>query len=58
MANVLSTEKQTAIVAALAEGSSIRSRTPVLKIHPTQSASDAVRAAIVQEINALGTEES
>jgi hypothetical protein len=67
MANVLNTDKQIAIIAALTEGSSIRSieritgvhRDPenperhvtVLHVHPALSPLAAVRAALMQEYN-------
>ena len=65
MANVLNTNKQIAIIAALSEGSSIRSiermtggrrdtipliMSTVLKIPPTVSPITAVRTAIMQEL--------
>ena len=60
MANVLNTDKQIAIIAALTEGSSIRSIEPdhhvtVRHLGPIKSATDAVRAAIVQEFRSLET---
>jgi transposase-like protein len=59
LANVLPTRKQIAIIAALAEGSSIRSIERITGVHrdtimrPIKSAQDAVRAAIVQEFRNL-----
>jgi hypothetical protein len=60
MANVLQTEKKIAIIAALTEGSSIRSvermtddgpkrHVTVLHVHPATTPIQAVRAALLQE---------
>jgi hypothetical protein len=56
MANVLNTDKQMAIIAALSEGSSIRSIeriTGVLHVPPAVSPITAVRAAIMQELREM-----
>lgn len=67
MANVLNTDKQIAVISALAEGSSIHSieritgihrntiMLTVLHLHPIKSAQDAVKAAILQEFKNNGT---
>jgi len=71
MVNVLSTDKQIAVIGALAEGSSIRSMShdtdnpqeptrhvTVLHIGPVTSAVLAVKAAIVQEFKSSEPEEA
>jgi hypothetical protein len=54
MANVLNTDKKIAVIAALAEGSSIRSieRVTVLHVPPAVSSETAVRVVIAQELRA------